>query len=105
MDISEVSLSPSTDQTLSIGLPSGNFHLRLLCANVEEGGWIMDIADADGVSLAAGIPLVTGADLLEPYRYLGLGGSMFVRSDGIPDQVPTFQNLGVGSHLYFVRDA
>lgn len=105
MIIFEIPLRPAQAQTLSLDLPGGTFGFRFLCVNVEEGGWIMDIRDADGNDLACGIPLVTGADLLAPYAYLGLGGGMFVRSDGIPDAVPTFENLGVGSHLYFVPDA
>lgn len=64
--------------------------------------WIVDIADADGNRLISGIPLVTSADLLEQYRYLGIGGELRVQTDGAIDAVPTYENLGTRGHLYFV---
>ncbi len=66
----------------------------------KEGGWVMDIGDADGNPLACGIPLVTGCNLVDPYPQLGLP-PMWVATDGDPYAVPTFSNLGVESHLYF----
>jgi hypothetical protein len=65
-------------------------------------GWTLDIADQAGTPILCGMPLVTGADLLGQYAYLNLGGHLAVRSEGIPDAVPTFENLGSGSHLYWV---
>jgi hypothetical protein len=52
--------------------------------------------------LVSGIPLVTGVDLLAPYAYLGFGGELLVATDGNTAAVPTYANLGTGSHLYFV---
>ena len=100
----EIPLSPKA-QALTVSLPGGDYRLRFVCANVEEGGWIMDIATSADEPLACGIPLVTGADLLGQYGYLNLGGALYVASDGVPDAVPTFANLGVRSHLYFVPSA
>jgi hypothetical protein len=65
-------------------------------------GWTLDIADQSGNPLVCGIPLVTGADLLGQFAYLNLGGHLVVFSEGIPDAVPSFANLGSGSHLYWV---
>lgn len=65
-------------------------------------GWTIDIVDQLGNQLVCGIPLVTGADLLGQYAYLALGGHLGVSSDGDPDAVPTFDNLGTGSHVYWV---
>lgn len=89
-------------QRFSIALGDATFNLRTTYNDVEEGGWILDIGDADGAVLLAGIPLLTGADLLQQYRYLDLGGSLFVTTDRDTGDVPTYDGLGITSHLYFV---
>ncbi|MCL7680226.1 hypothetical protein M8369_40485, partial [Klebsiella pneumoniae] len=43
--------------------------------------WCLDIMDSSGADLIKGIPLITGADLLAQYRYLGLGFSLYVGCD------------------------
>ena len=98
--ISEIPLSPNP-QTMTINLAGAAYQLRFHFANVEEGGWLLDIADNNGNPLVCGIPLITGADLLKQYAYLGIGGMLFVKTDGDPGARPTFENLGVTSHLYF----
>lgn len=101
MAIYEVPLQPSTPMTMAVPFPNGNtYNLTFKFLDVMMGGWIMDIADADGNAIVCGVPLVTGADLLAQYTYLGLGGPMYVVSDGWPAAVPLFNNLGSGSHLY-----
>jgi hypothetical protein len=65
-------------------------------------GWVLDIGDSTGAPIVCGIPLVTGADLLAQYAYLNFSAQIWVRSDGIPDAVPTFDNLGTDSHVYLV---
>lgn len=69
----------------------------------QIGGWILDIADVNGVPILAGIPLITGQDLLQQFSYLNFGGSLFVSTDG-SDAVPTASNLGTSSHLYFATN-
>ncbi len=67
---------------------------------MREGGWRMNIKDEDDNPLAMGIPLVTGENIVEQFPELGLP-PMWVTTDGDPEAVPTFDNLGVSSHLYF----
>jgi hypothetical protein len=69
-------------------------------------GWTVDIADTYGAPIVCGIPLVIGADLLAQYEYLALGGIMLVATDGDAHgaRVPTFANLGTGSHVYWVTE-
>ncbi|HDS4945079.1 TPA: hypothetical protein QHY57_005346, partial [Klebsiella pneumoniae subsp. ozaenae] len=43
--------------------------------------WCLDIMDSTGADLIKGIPLITGANLLAQYRYLGLGFSLYVNCD------------------------
>jgi hypothetical protein len=49
--------------------------------------------------------LVTGADLLEQFGYLDLGGAFIVQTDHDIDAVPTFANLGTAGRLYFVASS
>lgn len=66
--------------------------------------WMLDIADTTETPILQGLPLVTGADLLAQYRYLTNipPGLLGVATDGVPDAVPTYQNLGLTSHVYYV---
>lgn len=99
----ELPLTPKP-QTLSTTLPSGvGCQFRFLYQFVADNDcWIMDIADAQGSLLACGIPLVTGADLLEQFGYLGLGVKLWVTTDGDADVPPRWWNLGRvgGGHLW-----
>lgn len=70
--------------------------------NSDEGGWVLDIFDGEtNEPIVANIPMVTGCDLLEQYEYLGLNGRLIVFTDGDELAVPTLDNLGVESNLYF----
>lgn len=66
--------------------------------------WILDIDDSIGNTILHGIPLVTGANLLEQYAYLGIGGggALIVQSSNDPTLVPSFSTLGSTGHLYFI---
>jgi hypothetical protein len=99
--IYEIPLSPAP-QTLAVTIGGTPYNLRFLYHNCDQGGWAMDISDASQNPLVCGIPLVTGADLLAQYGHVGIGGSLYVQSDGDASSVPTFGNLGVASHLYLV---
>lgn len=100
MPFYEIPLSPRP-QRMTIPLGGVTYQLRFGYADEPEGGWFMDIADAGGNPLVLGVPLVTGTDLLQQYRYLGIPGRLWVTTDADPDAVPTFDNLGVTSHLLF----
>jgi hypothetical protein len=63
--------------------------------------WILDIGDLNNVPIVGGIPVITGADLLEPYGYLNIGGQLIASTDFDPGAVPTFDNLGSTGHLFF----
>lgn len=95
----EIPLSAQS-QTFQITL-SGKAY-RLAVTWRDPYGWFLDITRVDGAALVSGVPLVTGADLLAQYAYLGIPGKLVVVSDGDPYAVPTFGNLGTGSHLYYV---
>jgi predicted Zn-dependent protease with MMP-like domain len=96
----EIPLTPNP-QRFNITLSGVQYRLAVVWRNAEQGGWVLDIADVNGNPIIQGIPLVTGANLLEQYDYLGLGGVLWCQTTDNPDAVPTFDNLGVGSHLYW----
>jgi hypothetical protein len=86
-------------QSFGITLAGKEYRLRVRWFETEAGGWHLDILSQDGASaILAGVPLVTGCDLLEQHAYLGLGGELWVDSS-FP---PTLDNLGDGADLVFV---
>lgn len=96
----EIPLSP-TPQSFTIPLAGATYRLTVKwCA--ASASWTLDIADAADNAILSGIPLVTGADLLAQYGHLGIGGQLIVQTDTDPDAVPSFDDLGVTGHLYFV---
>jgi hypothetical protein len=97
----EVPLSPQA-QTFDITLGGVAYKLTLMWREADGGGWFLDFADTAGQPILSGVPLVTGADLLEQYAYLGFTGWLVVQTDHDTDALPTFENLGERSHLYFV---
>lgn len=101
MAVFEVPLSPQA-QVFNIDLTGTTYRLTLAWNTAPTGGWILDIADSGGNDIVLGIPLVTGANLLEQYDYLDFGGSLEVQTDYDLNAVPTFNNLGIQSHLYFI---
>lgn len=77
----EIPLSPEP-QSLSIVLAGKEYRLTVRWFEAPEGGWLLDIDDAEtGQAIVHGIPLVVGLDLLAPYEYLNFGGALVVDSE------------------------
>lgn len=96
-----IPLTP-TPQTFNIFLAGVEYRLTVRYNAAPGGGWWLDIFTPDGAtSIVAGIPIVTGVDLLGPYEYLGFGGHLVCYS-GISDAAPTWENLGIENELLFV---
>jgi hypothetical protein len=96
-----ISILPLTAIPQSFSIPLNGITYNLTVKWNEKQGWIMDIADVDSIPMIGNIPLTVGRDLLEPHANLNFGGSLFVSSIG-SDDVPTLDNLGTSSNLYFV---
>lgn len=96
----EIPLQASAQQ-FSIQLAGVVYQFTLIWRTGAEAGWFLDIALSSGAAVVQGIPLVTGADLLAQYPDKNFGGALRVATDGDPDAVPTYGNLGAASHVYF----
>lgn len=98
----EIPLS-AQNQSVDVTLAGKNYTLVITWCSPMTC-WMMTIKDSSSNSILAGVPLVTGADLLAQYEYLGIGGSMIVQTVGDADAQPTYENLGVTSRLFFIVD-
>ena len=72
-------------QRFSIVLAGRELLLAVRWMDAPEGGWLLDMADAEGVPLVSGIP------------YLGLGGALLLSGD----EPPSPDTLGRGVDLLF----
>jgi len=95
----EIPLQPSA-LDLAVQLAGVSYNLHVVW-NSMACYWVLDISDDNNVLIVGGIPLVTGADLLEQYQYLDIGGGLICLTDGALDPPPTYTNLGSTGHLYF----
>lgn len=92
----------STPQSFQIGLAGVNYIMTVKWNDSLDAGWEFDLILSDTAEfLIAGAPLITGCDCLSGLEYLGIGGQLFVNTNGDPSAVPTFTNLGTESNLYF----
>lgn len=96
----EIPLSPEA-QKFDIVL-AGVDYLISVYWGTRTNTWLIDIANAAGTPILTGIPLVANTDLLAPYPYLNFGGQLIAQTDNAPNVPPTYDNLGITGHLYFV---
>lgn len=92
-------------QVFDIALAGVNYTMTCRWNSAPDAGWVLDLADADsGLPIVANIPLIVGADCLSGLEYLGINGRLIVYTDGAELTVPTLENLGRESNLYFITD-
>lgn len=97
----EVPLVAGTPQKVKVPLAGVTYTLTVKWC-VPANCWVVDIADATGTPILSGIPLITGADLLAQYGYLNFGGQIQCQTDHDLLAPPTFDNLGITGHAFFV---
>jgi len=94
----------NTPQEFEISLNDRDLILTNKWNDIDQN-WIIDISDAvTGDSIIAGIPMVVGANLLQQYEYLGLGGQIIIFTSGDELSTPTLENLGLESNAYFITE-
>ena len=87
-------------QIFGINLAGTNYTLTVKWNDMAQS-WFLDISDENQNPIACGIPFVTGTSLLSQLAYLGIEGDLYVYTNGMPDAVPTLNNLGSNCNLYF----
>lgn len=91
----------NSPQLFSITLSNIDYNIKVVWNDIAQC-WVIDFYDANQTLILSGVPLVTGVNLLEPYPDLNFSGKLFVQTDHDLTAVPTFDNLGITSHLYWV---
>lgn len=91
-------------QTFVIDLAGVTYNLTNKWNDSPDAGWVLDIADSAQNPIVAGLPLITGCNVLEGLGYLGINGELWVYTDGDSSEVPTLTNLGSNSNLYFTTE-
>lgn len=90
-------------QTFPIDLGGTEYIITTKFNHSGSGGWMFDLQlSSTGAYLISSVPMVVGVDLLDAVQYLGIPGGLIVFTDADPAAVPTFDNLGTESNLYFV---
>lgn len=98
---------------IAVLLTSGNQRFTLLIDGVEYafvlrwnnaplGGWVLDIYRDASTPLVAGLPLVTGADMLAQHRHLGIPRQLILAMDGDLDATPRYDQIARDANLYLV---
>lgn len=98
----EVPLTP-TPQKLSIKLAGTTYQMGVLW-NFSASCWMISLADENGVPILSSVPMVLGANLLEQFDYLEIGGSLVAQVDSDTGIPPDFTNLGSEGRLLFGVD-
>lgn len=99
----EIPLSTGA-QSFTINLGGVQYQMRLIFRNAVGGGWFLDMERTDGSAAIYGLPLLTETDLLEQYQYKGFG-HLLARLENGEKGYPTYEDMGVGLHLYWSEEA
>lgn len=99
MSIFKLPLTPAP-QTFNVLLGTVTYTVTMVW-NTFANVWVLDFVDQDGNKILSGVPMITGADLLEQYAYLGFQGALYAQNDTTPSTPPNFTDLGTGSNLYY----
>lgn len=90
-------------QKFNITLGDQNYIMTCRWNDAPDAGWQAGFQDQlTNEQIIDNIPLVTGVDILDGLEYLGFEGNLVVYTNGDPNAVPTLDNLGVDSNLYFI---
>lgn len=86
-------------ESFTVTLGGIEYRMTLRWCDTGEGGWLLDVALADGTALVAAIPLVTGVDLLAAHGHIGFAGMLWCQSPS--ETVPGPGDLGTEVQLIF----
>jgi hypothetical protein len=98
--ILEVPLS-NIPEKFEMSLNGVSYNIVSRWNDAPEAGWLVDFYDADELPLIMNVPLVSGANLLSQYGYVGIEGLIYVVSDASVYATPTLLDLGTSSSLLY----
>ena len=108
MSLQQIPLDSSPNQTFAATLNVNDALLNLSLAlsyNGMAGYWQMDVADAQGNLVLAGVPLITGsfpaANVLQQYGYLSIGSAYLINASADEQDYPGSSNLGTDYQLWW----
>ncbi|HAS8353279.1 TPA: hypothetical protein I7721_19530 [Vibrio vulnificus] len=97
MNVIEIPVS-NKNQQFDIQLGGGRYRIRLVYR--QFCGWVVDMMTQTGSEIFTGVPLVSGVDILEAYRYTGIKGSLFFYCENQENETDR-DELSIGNRLYF----
>ena len=97
----EFPLRPEAQQ-FRVQLGGADYVVRFGWGDTTEGGWFIDIADADDAPIVRGLALTAGENVLQQFDYLGIAGEIRVQTDGDDLVEPTYANLGSNGKVLFI---
>lgn len=97
----EFPLRPEAQQ-IRIQLGEVDYIVRFGWGDTTDGGWFIDISDADAEPILRGLPLTAGEDVLQQFQHLGISGEIRVQTDGDALVEPTYANLGSNGKVLFI---
>ena len=97
----EFPLRPEAQQ-IRIQLGTVEYIVRFGWGDTADGGWFIDISDAEAVPLLRGLALTAGENVLQQFDYLGIAGEIRVQTDGDDLVEPTYANLGSNGKVLFI---
>ena len=84
---------PNHSFSAVVPIDGGNTNLGFrLMYNELANYWIVDISKDDEVVLA-GLPMIPAQNILEQFKYLGIGSAAIVPRSDVKEQWPSFETL------------
>lgn len=88
-------------ERFQVTLLGATYIFRLMYNDVSEGGWTLDIGNAAGEPILAGLPLLPGQNILAMYDHLeigGMGSALYCKTfDG---EAPSASNLADATLIF-----
>ena len=90
-----VPMQPIPNHQFSCSVPIDNLNLLLrfrMMYNELAGYWVVDISKGD-TPVLSGLPVIPAQDILEQFKYLGIGSAYIVPKSEVQEQWPSANTL------------
>ena len=104
----EITVQPTGEEThheTSVVLDGARYFFAFY-TNAADNGWNFDLENDDGTSVARGLALSVGANLLFPYRHLSFPpGRLWVLDKNLVGDDPSIDSFKNATHALLYTDA